>query len=177
MVEDYMPNMKIETNDDGSLTLESEWSGNLDRVLVHPVQLRYLAEKMGLIKDVTASTGELTRDLDRMKRNMLRIREHAVGLRHNLVTSPEWENADLTFEMGQVDTLVDLLDMAVDDFVDNFVSTPPTPHQPADEKGSERVGDEQHHAPAARLESRPVVRLQSRVTRAEPRQLDIEEVS
>ncbi len=130
MIDDFIPNLKIESNADGTVTLESEWSGNVDRVSVHPTQFRYIAEKLGLIKASTAADGELLRDLDRLKRNFLRVRGHALQLQHNFVTGADWDHADLTFEMGQINTLVDLLDMAVDDFADDFVGTDPEPYKP-----------------------------------------------
>jgi len=131
MIDAFLPQLKIESNEDGTITLESEWSGNVDRVAIHPAQLRYLAEEMGLLPELSVSDAELLRaergrlaemqrDIGRLKRSMLRIREHALQSREHFRASPGWDHSDLTFEMCQLNALVDLLDMGVDDFVDDF---------------------------------------------------------
>ena len=51
---DSFPELKIEHLTDGMgdglILLEQNSSGNIDRVAIHPVQLRYMAEKMGLVE-------------------------------------------------------------------------------------------------------------------------------
>jgi len=141
-IDDFIPNLKIESNADGTVTLESEWTGNVDRVCIHPIHLRYLAEKMGLIQEVSAPdaellrtergrVAELTRDLDRTQRNMLRVRERALSLQHGFANDADWQHADLTHEMGLINALVDLLDMACSDFEHSFDKSDPAPFEPA----------------------------------------------
>lgn len=99
---------------------------------LHPIHVRLLAEQLGLIARPSAPNAdeptfsEQARDIDRLKRNMLRVRQHALELQCKFANDADWKHADLTFEMGLINALVDLLDMAVDDFVDDF-----TPHDPA----------------------------------------------
>lgn len=126
---DNIPGLKIEANDDGTLTLEQDWCGNVDRVAVHAVHVRHLAERLGLIASTTAdkSVSELQRDADRLKRNMLRVREHALALQIDFAEHADWKHADLSDSMAAINGLVGLLDMACDDFADEYGAHPPEP--------------------------------------------------
>lgn len=128
-----IPHLNIERLPNGNLRLENESMGDSYVVDVHPVHVRLLAEQLGLIATGSApgadapTYAEQARDIDRLKRNMLRVREHALQLQHKFANEADWEHADLTFEMGLINTLVDVLDMAVDDFADDFTSSAPDP--------------------------------------------------
>jgi hypothetical protein len=128
---DNIPGLKIETNDDGTLTLEQDWLGNVDRVAIHPVHVRHLAERLGMVREVSASDAELLRterghvtslrqENDRLKRNMLRLREHALTLQRDFAEHADWKHADLAPEMNAINAVVSLFDMAVDDFADDY---------------------------------------------------------
>lgn len=131
MMNEHIPNLKIESNDDGTITLEQEWTGNVDRVAVHPCQLRLIAERLGMVQAVTASGAELSRDNDRLKRHLLRVREHALSLQREFSECADWQHADLSHEMARINTLVDLLDMAVDDFEDDYQASEPASAKPS----------------------------------------------
>ena len=51
---DNIPDLKIELMEDGQgdglILLEQDSGGNIDRVAIHPIHLRYMAEKCGLIE-------------------------------------------------------------------------------------------------------------------------------
>ncbi|WP_341887052.1 hypothetical protein [Variovorax sp. YR752] len=129
---EHIPHLNIETLDNGNLRLENETVGDSYVVDLHPIHVRLLAERLGLIASPSEPSAdqptlaEQARDIDRLKRDMLRVRQHALQLQHKFATGADWAHADLTFEMCLINALVDLLDMAVDDFVDDF-----TPHDPA----------------------------------------------
>lgn len=127
---DTLPHLSIEVLPSGLIRLENESMGDSYAVDLHPVHLRYIAEKMGRIHEATASEPELLRDLDRMKRNMLRVREHALNLQRDFANGADWEHADLSHEMGLIHALVGLLDMACDDFADDFTTEPPSEPEP-----------------------------------------------
>lgn len=130
---DEIPSLDIKTLDNGNLRLEDTGFSEGAIVDLHPIQVRLLAERVGLISPApdgkVRTLAEQARDLDRLKRNMLRVREHALQLQHGFANHADWKHADLTHDMGQINTLVDLLDMAVDDFVDDY--TPHAPEAPA----------------------------------------------
>lgn len=133
---EHIPHLNIEALDNGNLRLENETLGDSYSVDLHPMHVRLLAERLGLIAgcapgaDPQPTTHEQARDIDRLKRNLLRVREHSLQLQHQFATGADWQHADLTFEMGLINSLVDLLDMAVDDFADDFTPRDPVPYSP-----------------------------------------------
>lgn len=138
---EQIPHLNIETLENGNLRLENESMGDSYIVDLHPIHVRLLAERLGLIgSSCEASTSRPTyaeqeRDIDRLKRNMLRVREHALQLQHSFANDADWKHADLSFEMCQINAHVDLLDMAVDDFSDDFTLSDPSPYVPASQVG------------------------------------------
>lgn len=143
---EHIPNLKIEANDDGTITLEQEWTGNVDRVAIHPCQLRLIAERLGMVQAVTASGAELGRDNDRLKRHLLRVREHALTLQREFSEHADWAHADMSHEMARINTLVDLLDMAADDFEDDYQASEPASAKPSP-KPSAKTSDRAAPAP------------------------------
>lgn len=65
-----IPALKIEANDDGTLTLEQDWGGNVDRVTVHQVHLRFMAERLGLVREAFASEADTLRTVATLKRRL-----------------------------------------------------------------------------------------------------------
>ncbi|MGE4238687.1 hypothetical protein [Hydrogenophaga sp.] len=132
---EHIPNLTITKLDNGNQRLEDESFGDGAIIDLHPIQIRLLAERVGLIASIGTdhqpTIAEQARDIDRLKRNMLRVREHALQLQHQFRTGADWAHADLSFEMGQINALVDLLDMAVDDFADDYTASDPVPFAPA----------------------------------------------
>jgi hypothetical protein len=133
---EFIPHLSIETLDNGNLRLENETVGDSYVVDLHPIHVRLLAERLGLIAIPSEPSAdqptlaEQARDIDRLKRNMLRVHQHALQLQYSFANDADWKHADLTFEMGLINGLVDLLDMAVDDFSDDFTSHDPAPYVP-----------------------------------------------
>jgi hypothetical protein len=130
-----VPKVEIELLADGNVRVTDEHMGDSYSVDLHPIHLRLIAEKVGLIEvkeesDSAATPGEQARTIDRLKRNLLRVREHSLQLQNKFATGADWKHADLSFEMGLINSLVDLLDMAVDDFADDFTARDPVPYTP-----------------------------------------------
>lgn len=142
---EFIPHLSIESLDNGNLRLENETVGDSYVVDLHPIHVRFLAERLGLIvkpaePDAAQPTqAEMTRDIDRLQRNMLRVREHALQLQYKFANDADWGRSDLTFEMGLINGLVDLLDMAVDDFADGFTAQEPVPYAPP-HPGKDKTG-------------------------------------
>lgn len=66
-----IPGVKVTSNDDGTLMLEQAWPGGVDRVEVHPVDLRYMIDRMGLVPVPSASNARVVREIEKMKRRLL----------------------------------------------------------------------------------------------------------
>lgn len=134
---DAFPPLRIEYQADGLINLidpTEDGSGNVWAVLVHPAQLRTIAERLGLTTTSRGpSVAELQRESDRLKRNLLRLREHALSLQHDFANNADWKHADLTHEMNNINALVSLFDMACDDFAADYDA-----HVPGDHSASTR---------------------------------------
>lgn len=44
-----IPQLTIEMEEDGTVFLEQEWCGDSDRIQLHPIHIRHLAELAGLL--------------------------------------------------------------------------------------------------------------------------------
>lgn len=132
-ITDSIPGLKIEANGDGTITLEQEWSGNVDRVAIHSVHVRYLAEMLGLIErpapgaDRCIGIAELKRENDRLRRQHLRLREHMLSLQIDFARHADHQHADLSAEMLRINAVVDLMDLVCSDFEDDY-----TAHEPSE---------------------------------------------
>lgn len=45
-----IPQLTIEMEEDGTVLLEQEWCGESDRIQLHPIHIRHLAELVGLLQ-------------------------------------------------------------------------------------------------------------------------------
>lgn len=134
---DNIPELKIELMDDtaGSLILlEQDSCGNIDRVAIHPIHLRYMAEKMGLIEtsDPTAH-----KTIAMLTRRLLLLRDRMDNLHNYLVNHSDHKHADLSYEVTYATACVDLADefcAELDDTLappSNAIQNPVTPKPPA----------------------------------------------
>lgn len=118
------PQLSITTLENGLLRLEDTSYSDGAIADVHRMHVRAMAEQLGLIAAPVAANpdvktmAELHRDIDRLQRGLLRVREHAMQLHRDFVSSAGWIEADLTYEMRLAAALVDLLDLLVDEFED-----------------------------------------------------------
>jgi hypothetical protein len=95
---DYIPALKIEIDDgsgDGLILLEHDYSGNVDRVLIHPVQIRHIAEQCGLVEtsDPTAQRAIAT-----LARRLGLLHRRIDHLSDWLQNHSDHEHADLSYE-------------------------------------------------------------------------------
>lgn len=116
---DNIPELKIERMDDGHgdglILLEQDSGGNIDRVAIHPIHLRYMAEKMGLIEtsDPTAQKTIAT-----LQRRMVLLRDRIDNLHSYLVNHSDHKHADLSYEVTYATACIDLADEFCADLVD-----------------------------------------------------------
>lgn len=117
---DNIPELKIEriADDigDGLILLEQDNCGNIDRVAIHPIHLRYMAEKFGLIETSDPKAAETIAKLERRLR-MLRDRINHMG--NYLANYSDHRHADLSYEVTYMTATADL----ADEFCAEFEST------------------------------------------------------
>ena len=98
---DNIPELKIEFMADGMgdglILLEQDSCGNVDRVAIHPIHLRYMAEKMGLVE---TSDPAAQKTIATLTRRMLALNDRIQHLDHWLRTLSDTDHADLTYEIG-----------------------------------------------------------------------------
>lgn len=93
---EHISNLTIEIEEDGSVVLEQDCTGNISRVWVHPVQLRYIAEKMGLVE---TSDPKAAKTIATLERRLLVLRDRIDELHDYLVNHSDHKHADLSYEV------------------------------------------------------------------------------
>ena len=124
---DSIPDLKIELMNDshGSLILlEQDSGGNIDRVAIHPIHLRYMAEKMGLLEssDPTAQKTIVT-----LQRRMGALRDRIESLADWMAQYSDHRHADLSHETTQLNAMADLSREWCHDFEESELTTPDAP--------------------------------------------------
>jgi hypothetical protein len=108
---DNIPELKIEQMIDGTgeglILLEQDSGGNIDRVAIHPIHLRYMAEKMGLIETADPQAVQAIAKLERRLR-LLRDRIEHMG--NYLANHSDHRHADLSYEVTYMTATADLAD-------------------------------------------------------------------
>jgi len=105
---DNIPELNIERMEDkqGSLILlEQDSGGNLDRVAIHPIHLRYMAEKFGLIE---TSDPKAAKTIATLQRRMVGLRDRIDSLTDWMARHSDHKHADLSYETTQLQALRDL---------------------------------------------------------------------
>ena len=105
---DNIPELKIEmmADEHGSLIiLEQDSGGNLDRVAIHPIHLRYMAEKMGLI---TTNDPQALKTIAALQRRMQALRDRIESLADWMAQHSDHKHADLSHETTQLNAMADL---------------------------------------------------------------------
>lgn len=105
---DNFPDLKIElmTDEQGSLIiLEQDSCGNVDRVAIHPIHIRHMAEKMGLIEtsDPTAHKTIAT-----LTRRLLALNDRIVHIAYWLTNHSDSKHADLSYEQNYATATADI---------------------------------------------------------------------
>ncbi len=101
-----IPELKIEHDPEtNTLMLEQEWSGNVDRIELHPLHVRLMAEKIGLLSPrdngYHPSAATLTRRL-------LVLRERINHLAKHLALYSDHDHADLDYETDYANATSDI---------------------------------------------------------------------
>jgi hypothetical protein len=105
---DYIPELKIELDDgsgDGLILLEQDCGGNVDRVSIHLVHVRYMAEKCGL---VATSDPTAQRTIAALARRLILLRDRIDHLGDWLTNHSDHRHADLSYECTYVTATADI---------------------------------------------------------------------
>lgn len=120
---DQIPDLKIEHMKDGIgdglILLEQDSGGNVDRVALHPIHLRFMAEKFGL---VPTSDPEGARTIATLQRRLCLLRDRVDHLGHWLTNCSASQRADLAAEIAYLEATSDLADEFCADFVGQGVA-------------------------------------------------------
>lgn len=108
---DTFPDLTIEFMDDGQgdglILLESDNGGNVDRVAIHAIHLRYMAEKTGLI---ATSDPQAQRTIAMLTRRLNLLRDRIDHLGEWLAKHSDHEHADLSYETTYATATADIAD-------------------------------------------------------------------
>ena len=106
---DTIPALTIEqldpSNSDGLILLEQDSCGNVDRVAIHPLHVRHLAEKFGLVPTCGL---EAARTIATITRRMRLLAERVQHLNDWLREQSDTRHADFTYEQTYSQATADL---------------------------------------------------------------------
>jgi hypothetical protein len=125
------PDLKIELmtggESDGLILLEQSNGGNIDRVAIHPIHIRHMAEKMGLIK---TSDPTARKTIAALTRRLLALEGRIVHMAYWLTNHSDSKHADLSYEQEYALATSDIAAEFCADLVDTeppAMSPAPTP--------------------------------------------------
>ena len=170
-----IPDLIIDYTTEGLIELRQQ--NGLDEpsfIELHPMHVRLIAEKVGMASQPVNTSeplfleqiGQQLKTISRLRRDMLRLRDKATDVQ-KAIANGDWDHADLAHEMGQANALVDLCDMAVDDFVDDFEGREPAKLAPGvlwqGSNGGRQID------PKSLASSTPLKPLRPSLVKAEPK--------
>jgi hypothetical protein len=103
-----IPHLKIERLENGCIRLENESVGDSYVVDIHPLHLRYMAEKLGLARQMSASEAEALRMVDKLARRLQVLHERIEMVREWMWQNKDFEHCDITVEAWHMDATLDL---------------------------------------------------------------------
>lgn len=107
---DTIPNLKIEFMDDGIgdgliLLEQDDGSGNIANLAIHPIHLRYMAEKFGLLQ---TSDPQALKTITTLQRRLRLLRDRIDHLGNWLTNHSDVEHADLSYEQTYIAATADI---------------------------------------------------------------------
>ena len=124
--EETFPHVQVTGNADRTLTVEQEQFGNLQRVALHAVHVRFMAEQLGLLPALSVGAPAdrpfdeqapvLLADRGRMVRALLRVRLMSSELAQSLDFIANRSDEDLSHSVGQAGELSDFVAFICEDF-------------------------------------------------------------
>ncbi len=104
---DSIPHLNIEVLDNGNIRLENESMGDCYAVDVHPMHLRHIAEKMGLVE---TSNPQARKTIATLTRRLHVLRDRINHLGEYLALHSDSQHADLSYEQTYATATADIAD-------------------------------------------------------------------
>ena len=102
---DAIPHLNIEVLENGCIRLENESMDDSYTVDLHPIHLRHIAEKMGLM---ATTDPQALKTIAALQRRMLALRDRIENLSDWMAQHSDHKHADLSHETTQLNAMADL---------------------------------------------------------------------
>ena len=117
IMNESIPHLNIEVLENGCIRLENESMGDSYVVDLHPVHLRHIAEKTGLIRKMSASEADTMRTVGELKRRLLALQDRIDHLGNYLALHSDHKHADLSYETNYATATADICEAYCADFL------------------------------------------------------------
>ena len=94
-----VPALSMQLLENGCIRLEDTSYSEGALVDVHPIHLRLMAEKLGLVREMSASEADALRMVDKLARRLKVLHERITQMDRWLWEHPDHENADISTEI------------------------------------------------------------------------------
>ncbi|MDI1342417.1 hypothetical protein [Polaromonas sp.] len=135
---DTIPHLNIEVLAGGLIRLENESMGDSYAVDIHLIQLRHIAEKVGLVRKMSASEADAMRTVIELRRRLLALKDRIDHLGEYLALHSDHRHADLSYETNYATATADICDAYCADFEPPLQSQV-TPDNASDESNAGNV--------------------------------------
>ncbi|TAL89595.1 MAG: hypothetical protein EPN46_02460 [Candidimonas sp.] len=139
-MKDSFPDLKIElmTDDtgDGLILLEQKDSEDIGSIAIHPVHLRYMAEKLGLVQ---TSDPQAQKTIATLTRRLCLLRDRIDHLADWLATYSDSQHADLTYEQTYARATADMADEFCEEIPEGLLARPAGQQQLFTNQGVQNV--------------------------------------
>jgi hypothetical protein len=109
-MKEHFSDLTIETATDENgqfIILKQESCGNSDTVAIHPMHLRYMAEKLGLVETCEPQAGKT---IAMLKRLLLVLHKRIEFLQEYLANHSDHKHADLSYEVTYATATLEIAD-------------------------------------------------------------------
>jgi|JI6StandDraft_1071083.scaffolds.fasta_scaffold280570_1 hypothetical protein len=135
---DTIPHLNIEVLSNGMVRLENESMGESYAVDIHLIQLRHIAETVGLVRKMSAAEADTMRAVIELRRRLLALKDRIDHLGEYLALHSDHRHADLSYETNYATATADICDAYCADFGGKTVIPPSEQNQVTPDNASER---------------------------------------
>lgn len=135
---DTIPHLNIEVLPDGLIRLENESMGDSYAVDIHLIHLRHIAEKVGLVRKMSAAEADAMRTVIELRRRLLALKDRIDHLGEYLALHSDHRHADLSYETNYATATADICDAYCADF-EPTMQNQVTPDNASDESNAGNV--------------------------------------